>query len=270
MKLRIVTAVVLVPLLLAILFLAPTVVTAFLFSLLCAVGAYELLHNTGLVRHRRLIAYAMVSALLMPLWSFWGMEAVWGKIGILVFVILLFMEIMISNMELKFSKLAVCAFAGLVIPYLLSAIVRIIAMDNGRYYVIIPFVVGFLSDTGAYFIGCSFGKHKLAPTISPKKSVEGVFGGVGFAVVGMIVYGLIMQFAFGFEVNYGAVALYGLLGTACGVFGDLCFSVIKRQAGIKDYGNLFPGHGGVLDRFDSMVLVGAAMELLLEVFPVVM
>ena len=269
MKKRTITALILAPILLAVLFLAPKFVTAIVFGLLCAVGAYEMLHNTGLVTHKRLIVYAMVAAMLMSLWSFFGMEEVWGKVGILIFLCLLFMESMISQMELPFEKLAVCALSGVVIPYLLSSIVRIIAMDNGRYYVIIPFVVGFLADTGAYIIGCSFGKHRLAPAISPKKSIEGVFGGVAFAILGMAIYGLIMQFVFEFDVDFAAVALYGLVGTAFGVFGDLCFSVIKRQTGIKDYGTLFPGHGGVLDRFDSIVFVGAAMELLLEVMPVV-
>lgn len=269
MKTRILTAVILVPALLAILFIAPKFMTAIVFALLCAVAAFEMLFNTRLIKHRRLIIYAMITAFIVPLWSFWGASATLGQIGLLIFVGLMFMEIMISGMELPLEKTAVCFFAGVVIPYMLSSIVRIIAMDNGRYFVIVPFVVGFLSDTGAYFIGCRFGRHKLAPVISPKKSVEGVFGGIVFAVVGMLIYGLIMQFGFHFKVNYGAVALYGLLGTACGVFGDLCFSVIKRQSKLKDYGMLFPGHGGVLDRFDSMVFVGVAMEVLLKLLPVV-
>lgn len=260
---------ILVPALLAILFIAPKFMTALLFGVICAFAAYEMLYNTELIRHVRLVAYAMLAAFLIPLWSFWGMEPVWGRIGILIFFALMFMEMMLSHGKLRFEKVAMCAFAGLLIPYLLSGIVRIMAMENGRYFVIIPFVVGFLSDTGAYFIGCKFGKHKLAPVISPHKSVEGVFGGIAFAIVGMMIYGLVMQFGFYFDVNYAAVALYGLLGSLCGVFGDLCFSVIKRQTGIKDYGNLIPGHGGALDRFDSLVMVGAAMELMLHLLPVV-
>jgi phosphatidate cytidylyltransferase len=133
----------------------------------------------------------------------------------------------------------------------------------------IPFVVAFLSDSGAYFIGCKYGKRKLAPVISPNKSVEGVAGGLVFAVVGMVLYTAIMQLAFKLHVNYALAILYGAAGTAADVFGDLCFSVIKRQTGIKDYGNLIPGHGGVLDRFDSMLVVAPMIELLLYIFPVV-
>ena len=82
-----------------------------------------------------------------------------------------------------------------------------------------------------------------------------------------IVYSVVLQFAFGFRINYGYAIIYALLGSAVGVFGDLCFSVIKRQTGIKDYGKLIPGHGGVLDRFDSMMMVGPLMEALLILIP---
>ena len=85
----------------------------------------------------------------------------------------------------------------------------------------------------------------------------------------MLDYGLILQFGFHFRVNFGYIVFYGLFGTACGVFGDLCFSVVKRQTGLKDYGNLIPGHGGVLDRFDSMMVVAPVVELLLELLPMV-
>ena len=135
--------------------------------------------------------------------------------------------------------------------------------------ILIPFVVAFLSDTGAYFVGCRFGRRKLAPVISPNKSIEGVIGGLIFAVTGMLLYTVIMQIAFKQEVNYIFAILYGVVGTAADVFGDLCFSAIKRQTGIKDYGNLIPGHGGVLDRFDSMLVVAPLMEALLVLLPVV-
>ena len=131
------------------------------------------------------------------------------------------------------------------------------------YLVVLPFVISMLSDTGAYFAGKFLGKHKLAPVISPKKTVEGLLGGFVSAVSCMLLYGLILQLACGLQVNYWFALVYGLLGSAAGVFGDLCFSAIKRQVDIKDYGNLIPGHGGVLDRFDSVVIVAPLLELLI-------
>ena len=97
--------------------------------------------------------------------------------------------------------------------------------------------------------------------------MEGVIGGVACAVLGMLIYGMILRFGFKFQVNFGYCLVYGMLGSLGGVFGDLCFSVIKRQVGIKDYGNLIPGHGGILDRFDSMMIVGPLMEALLIMIP---
>ena len=141
-------------------------------------------------------------------------------------------------------------------------------MDNGRFYIMIPFVIAFISDSGAYFAGRFLGKHKLAPTISPKKTVEGAVGGLLGAVLGMVIYGLVLQFAFDFSVNYFACVVYGLLGAVAGIFGDLCFSCIKRQTGIKDYSNLIPGHGGILDRFDSNIIIAPLVEILMIWWPV--
>jgi CDP-diglyceride synthetase len=95
-----------------------------------------------------------------------------------------------------------------------------------------------------------------------------VFGGIIGAVAGLLIFFLVLQFFFGYTVNYWFVLLYAIVGSLGGVFGDLCFSVIKRQTGIKDYGNLIPGHGGVLDRFDSMMVVGPLVEVLLLLLPV--
>ena len=152
-------------------------------------------------------------------------------------------------------------------PYMLCAIVRILMEPNGRFFVLVPFAVAFISDSFAYLVGMKFGKHKLSPVISPNKSVEGVLGGMIVTIVGMLIYGLVLQLGFQFRVNYLYAIIYAVVGSAAGVFGDLCFSVIKRQTGIKDYGNLIPGHGGILDRFDSMITVAPLMEILLFLIP---
>ena len=270
MKTRIIASVILLPLLLVILLAAPTIFTAILFSVIAAIAAFELTYGTKMVRHMRLVAYSALAAALVPIWSHFGCNPVAAEAGVLVFFGLMFMEMMLSHTKLRFEKIAVCAFAGLLIPYLLSALVRLITSDNGRILILIPFVIAFLSDSGAYFVGCKFGVHKMAPVISPKKSVEGLLGGIIVAIVGMLIFTMIMQFGFQLRVNYIYAGIYGILGSLAGVFGDLCFSVVKRQTGIKDYSNLIPGHGGALDRFDSVIVVAPLVELLLAWIPVVM
>ena len=269
MKTRIIAAAALLPLLLLVVLAAPKIWTAVLFGLMAGLAAHELLSGTGIVKHPRLCAYAAVSAFWCVLWSGLGVGYAWLLLGVLVFWILLFAEMMASNMELTFDKIAVCVVGGVVLPLLFSSVVRIHTTEKGRFFILIPFVLAFLSDSGAYFAGLTFGKHKLAPVISPKKTIEGVVGGVLGAIVGMVIFCAVLEIFFHLEANYLYAVIYGVLGSAAGVFGDLCFSVIKRQTGIKDYGNLIPGHGGILDRFDSMMVIGPLTEVLLLLLPVV-
>ncbi|MBQ4600743.1 MAG: phosphatidate cytidylyltransferase [Oscillospiraceae bacterium] len=269
MKTRVIAAMVMVPLLCIAVFALPKVATAILFGAMAALAVYELLYRTELVRHGRMIAYSMVTAFLVPVWCWAELQEGWGLLVVLLFVAALFGEMMNSHIKVPFEHLAYCMVAGLLIPYLFSSIVRIHNGDLGDRVVIIPFILAFSSDTGAYFTGRFFGNHKLAPVISPKKTVEGAIGGVIAAVVGMLIYGIVMKLGFKMQVNFGYAVIYGLAGSVAGVFGDLCFSVIKRQTGIKDYGNLIPGHGGILDRFDSMMLVGPLSEALILLLPVI-
>lgn len=269
MKTRIITAAVLLPVLLIVVLVLPETVAAILLALMCAVAAYELLYVTVLVRHVRLVAYSMVTAAAVPLWCHFGFSHAWGLLGVVLFSVLLFGEMMLSHVKARFEKVAFCFVAGLLVPYLFSAMIRILDGDNGRFMIMLPLVLAFLPDSGAYFAGKYFGRHKLAPVVSPKKTVEGAIGGSLTAIVGMILYAVILDLLFSFDVHYGAAILYGLLGSFGDIFGDLMFSSIKRQAGIKDYGNLIPGHGGILDRFDSIILVAPLTEALLILLPVV-
>ena len=269
MKTRIYAAAVLLPLLLIIVLVLPSVYTGLLFGLIAAIGAYELLWGTGLVKHPRLIAYSAVMAFLTGLWSCYGHSYGSALLGIFVFVAVLYGELLASKGKIPYEKLAVCFAGGVLIPFMLTALVRLHSSVNGRFLILIPFVLAFLSDTGAYFAGRAFGKRKLAPIISPNKTVEGVAGGVVGAVAGMMIYCLVLDMAFDFQVNYIYGLIYGLLGSLGAVFGDLSFSAIKRQTGIKDYGNLIPGHGGVLDRFDSMTVVAPLTEALMLLIPIV-
>ena len=270
MKTRVITAIVGLPLLLLLLLAAPKLITFIVAGLVAAIAAYELLAGTGMVKSARLCLYSMMSAFWCVFWCGLGIGYAWLLLGVFVLWILLFAEMMASGLKLSFDKTALCFAAGVLMPLMLGSLVRIFAGPNGRILVLIPFVVAFMSDSGAYFAGLYLGKRKLAPTISPKKTVEGVIGGVFGAVAGMLLFCLIINVFFRYEVNYLYAILYGVIGSATAVFGDLCFSVIKRQTGIKDFGNLFPGHGGVLDRLDSVMLVAPLTEILLMLLPVVM
>lgn len=267
MKTRIIAASALLPLLLLVVLAAPKIFTAILFGVMASIAAYELLTGTGLVKNARLNVYSMIMAFWTVLWCGLGIGYSWLVLSAIVFWVALFAEMMLSEMKLTFDKTALCLVAGLVLPLLFGSIVRIHTGEYGRFFILVPFAMAFLSDTGAYFAGLKFGKHKLAPTISPKKTIEGVVGGVVAAMVGMLIYCFVLQVGFQLRTNYLAALLYGIVGAFGGVFGDLCFSVIKRQTGIKDYGNLIPGHGGILDRFDSMMVVGPLAEVLLLLIP---
>lgn len=264
---RTVVGLILVPVLLLVTLWAPKIVLTLLATACSAIAVYELLYKTKLMRHPRMLVYTMIMAALVAIWSHFGCSHPAALIGVLLFYVLLFMELMLSGTKLPFSRAALCMAAGIVVPYMLSALVRILSMENGRYYILIPFAIAFLSDIGAYFAGSFLGKNKLCPVISPNKTVEGLIGGLFAAVLGMVIYGLVLQFGFELKVNYFYVILYGLVGALGGVFGDLSFSVIKRQTGIKDYGNLIPGHGGILDRFDSVIVAAPLVEALLLLIP---
>lgn len=267
MKTRVITAAVLLPILLVIVLALPKWITAVLVAACAAVAAYELLHRTHLIRHGRMVVYSMVAACAVPIWCYFGSNHAWGLVLLLAFVSALFGEMMRNHIKISFEQVAVCLVAGLLVPYLFSALVRIHITEYGRYMILIPFMLAFLPDSGAYFAGYFFGAHKLAPVISPKKTVEGAIGGVLTALLGMAIYGAVMAIGFSFQVQFAYAMVYGVVVSLGDIFGDLMFSVIKRQTGIKDYGNLFPGHGGVLDRFDSMIIVAPLTEALLALIP---
>ena len=266
---RIVTAVVLLPLLLVVVLVLPKVCTGILFGLMAAIAAYELLRCAGFAKYTRLVSYGMLMAFLTGLFSSLHVNPGWMLLFVLVFFCLLAGELLLSHAKLPFSVVAVTFVAGLLIPYLLCGVVRLHSWGNGRHLILLPFVIAFLSDTGAYFAGMAFGSHKLAPIISPKKTVEGLVGGLLGAIIGVFVYALILQLGFGFHAYYWYSLIYGVLGSFGAVLGDLCFSAIKRQTGIKDYGKLLPGHGGILDRFDSVIVVAPLTEALMMLIPLV-
>ncbi len=272
MKTRVLTAVVALPLLLIVLFALPwTWPTAVLFGLMCAIAVYELLYETKLCCDGAILAVSMLMAGCVAFYSWGGVavSAVAIRAAVFVYFIVLCCLLLRSHTKLPFQSLCVAIFGGLVIPWMLTAVVRLRGMEFGRIQLGIALILAMTADTGAYFAGRAFGKHKLAPVISPKKTVEGAIGGVVSTVLFMEVYCLIFDLGFGYSMHYGYAVIYGVLGSTLSIVGDLTFSVIKRQVGIKDYGKLLPGHGGILDRFDSMIVVAPLTELLVLLLPIV-
>ena len=154
-------------------------------------------------------------------------------------------------------------FGGLLFPLMLSCLLRLRMGELGQVMVWLPLAISFGSDTFALFAGMAFGRHKLAPHVSPKKTVEGGVGGLLGGVLGMMLLHAVGSWILGSNfLSWGQILALGHLGSVIDQIGDLSFSVIKREFGVKDYGKLLPGHGGVLDRFDSVTFVAPFAYLL--------
>ena len=134
--------------------------------------------------------------------------------------------------------------------------------------VLFAVILAFITDGGAYFAGVFLGKHRGITKVSPNKSLEGYIGGLLTGVIFAVVYGAIVSAVADCEVNYLILTLSGLIGALVTELGDLSFSLIKRQYGVKDYGNLLPGHGGMLDRFDSMIFCGPVVLFFVTLTPI--
>ena len=167
--------------------------------------------------------------------------------------------------------------AGLIFAasfYIISAFTAIVYIrdfiSNGAYIYLLTFICAWVTDSFAYFSGRLLGKHKLIPAVSPKKTVEGAIGGVLFCVIAMVSFGLIVENFFNAEglikANYVILAISGIFISVVSQIGDLVMSVIKRLYGIKDYGKIFPGHGGILDRFDSVLAVTLILAFICTYF----
>lgn len=270
MKARILVAAVGIPFLILVL-LAPPWAAMLLVAGMCAVGAFELLRAVAGEAGKGLMPLTVVVAALVPVDIY--LVSVLGNIlpsffatVALVFLFMLFAYAIFKyekNQAIPFSAMMAAVFAGLVFPLLLSCLLRLRMLSMGNLLVFLPLVIAFGSDTFAYFFGLTMGKHKLVPRVSPKKTVEGAVGGLIGGVIGILMLKGIVYGVTGLSVfTWWQVLGLGLLGSAVSQLGDLSFSVMKREFGVKDYGNLLPGHGGVLDRFDSVTFVAPFVWLI--------
>lgn len=270
MKTRIISACVMIPLLIAVVFFLPPWAMAVLLAVITGVGAFELLRAVKYTENVRALVYASLSGVLIMAATYFGI-AEEGFIGVLFLLIFaMFLEGVLAygtKPKPGFFEILCAVFGGAVIPYFLSMMLRLKMLDHSGIYAIMPFVCTAISDSGGYFVGKYLGKHRGILKVSPNKTLEGFAGSLISGIIGLLLYGLILQLCAKLDVNYPLLILYGILGNAATQVGDLAFSLIKRQNGIKDYGKLIPGHGGVLDRLDSAIFTMPVMYILVTLLP---
>ncbi len=263
MAVRIISAFVALPLFFVVVYLLPSVCFPFFVALVSLIAVYELIWRSNIVRNGFCAAIAYIYAFVIPLIIGFSFNIANNYIfpALFLLVIALFAYWLFNQKKISFEKLAMAFFAATVIPLFLSSLIRILQMERGGALILIPFIAAWVTDTGAYFAGVFLGKHKLAPDISPKKTIEGSVGGVIACIAAFIIYAIVIK------AQPQAIVLFaasGLILSVIAQIGDLSMSLIKREYQIKDYGVVFPGHGGILDRFDSVLFTAPASLILLS------
>jgi len=272
LKTRIIVAVICLPLIFIVLFFLPPYVLTGLVAIVCAISAYELLRAIWGKENDRIRIYATFAAALIPVGAYFDLTALVFPAVFLVLMSLLFLEAIFvfkTIRKITFSQILIALFAGALIPLMLSSLISLKLLPEGRLFVLLPVISAFLTDAGAYFTGMAIGKKKAFPLVSPKKTVEGCIGGLAVGTAALLIYGFVVYAATLHGVVLWALILYGVIGAAVTQLGDLSFSLIKREYSIKDYGRLIPGHGGMLDRFDSMIFTAPALYLLTALIPAI-
>lgn len=270
---RIVVAVVLLPAMLWIMLAPPPLAWTALVCFISAMACFELLRATGegkITVPMRLSA--VISAVLLPFGNWAGLGTAYvGLCAFGVTAVCFWCAIRAydeGGVKIGFAHVLICLFGGAIIPLALSALVELRRMDHGQYLVLLAVLLTFATDAGAYFAGVFLGRHRGITKVSPNKSAEGYIGGFVTGVAFAILYGVVAGKIAGTELALFPLALCGLFGALATEVGDLAFSFIKRQYGVKDYGHLLPGHGGMLDRFDSMMFCGPVVLFIVQCLPV--
>lgn len=281
MKTRIISGTVGALIVILAIILRATIVFNIFIALVTALAIIESQVATKLVNNFSLIilgcVYGAISA-FVPLIGFM-------PTGLLVTAIYIFACVIIvlsKSQENNALKSVYSVGITLLISFGMSSLVYINELSSSKaymynssdslFFLLFAFGGAWFGDTGAYFIGSKFGAHKIAPVVSPKKSLEGVFGSMGFILVLMLVLGAVWSGAVldsKSYIQFGWLILVSLLCPVVGLVGDLFFSFIKRNCNIKDYGKLIPGHGGALDRFDSVIFVAPFIYLVLLYVPMI-
>ena len=242
-----------------------------LISILSVIASFEILKCTGTTNPflcALTYVFSLVSPLLARLSFIFGFD--FGTFAALYFsVFFIYLLITLSFSVFSHGKFPVdvSALTFVSVFYIVTSFTSLVFLRDctfGKYVYLLAFLAPWISDTFAYFTGILFGKHKLIEDVSPKKTIEGSVGGIVFTGITCVVYGVILVHAIHakFEPSYVALFLIGIVISVISQIGDLTASLIKRHFNLKDYGKIFPGHGGVMDRFDSVLPVAPLLLMI--------
>lgn len=247
------------------------------------IASYEIQH-VAKIENKLLMIINIVLAAFMPFayeYKLFSKLPFPAYVIAIVYVIIM-MFIMLGNYKkTKFEDVVMSMFCGVIVPYVMSTITLLRNLCLSRpdlfqqshvfFIIFTALLSAWLNDTFAYFVGRKFGKHKLAPNISPKKSVEGAIGGIVITMLFNLAFFFIFDYFFfkNDTIKWWMIPATSMFLSAISIGGDLSASVIKRNFGEKDFGTIFPGHGGIMDRFDSysfvMPMLYAIISLILSV-----
>ena len=265
---RIITAIVALAAFIPILIFSDTAAFPIAMALLSCIGAVELLRCVGMKKITFTLLTALI-ALAVPVGARWIKDEL---LLISVFFAVFFCYLIIILASSVFSKgkydTAEASTTFTMVFYIVASFSSIVLLRDSLYgesLYLLAFLGPWMSDTMAYFCGRAFGKHKLIPDVSPKKTIEGSIGGIVFTGIAFGVYGYILIDGAKSITALAVLFVMGMVVSVVSQVGDLIASLIKRKYGIKDYGKLFPGHGGVMDRFDSVLITAPVILIIAKV-----
>ena len=276
MKTRTITSVFILLVTVPIILLSKYIIYPIALSALAVMATYEILRALGVEKNWYLSIPAYILAGVFPFASYFVTDqstfTYLLTIAALIYIYMIYIMgvSVFSKGQTSFKTISevLLSVTYVVVSFTSLSMIRYIDKEIGLYKLILVFIVSWVCDAMAYVVGSLFGKHKLIPEISPKKTVEGAIGGVVSAIAAYMLYGLILDLAIpSIKVNYIVLAVFGLVLAVVSQLGDLIASLIKRECGIKDYGRIFPGHGGVMDRFDSILSIATVLMIICIVFP---
>lgn len=263
---RVITGAIIAVVVLVILF-SNVVVTGTFVALLALIAQYEFLKVVGIGEKPVLLGTNLIFSIIFAAIVFFEKNAVLPAIAAF-YVVLLFAIMLFNHEKTEFNHVSLCVFSLVYITASMLHIVTVRQLDMGNLYIFLIFIGAFATDTCAYFVGVLFGKHKLCPKVSPKKTIEGAVGGEVGTVVLMLAFGYVAGKLNNLDVNYFNLAFLGILSGLFSQLGDLTASIIKRQYDVKDYGHILPGHGGVMDRLDSIILMAPLVYYFVTILPI--